>query len=121
MNETGLAALPEDYFWRIAEHGNYYPYYAMELRRKKGRRNRSTLWGSSRIFSATEFREEQVRAVNQEATLYSVAATGRRLDTYEDYLNDASEVLKAEWIADTYGSHTDASYKGDYPPKSLVR
>jgi len=117
MTDTGLAPLPEGYYWRIKDEGEFFTDYVLRLMRVRKHWKDAEEWKIAlRIPSVSEFREHMAKTAEGNELYWE--RTGQATPTYEAYLRTISEYLKAKWMARDIPVGM-ARYVGNYPPKSL--
>jgi hypothetical protein len=112
--ETGLAALPDGYLWRVHAEKRY-------LTLKLVRVSTETKYRAKWLFFGSEAYTERTEKVVKEEYYdsYQLISSRRTKDEISRGLAKLSDEMYTEWSAQQRVFDTLISLAGDYPPKNL--
>jgi hypothetical protein len=112
--ETGLAALPEGYIWRVRSERRYLGLTLVRVMTETKYRAKWLFFGSEEY---TETTEQQIR--HDFFDTYDLASPVRTKERVAKRLAKLSATMYTEWRNQQDEFDMLESFSGDYPPKNL--
>jgi len=112
--ETGLAALPEGYYWRVDAERRYLTLCLVKVTTKTKYRSKWLFFGSEEYIETTE---KVVK--NEYYDTFQLVSARRTRENIAHGLAKLSDEMFTEWNRQQQDWTITQSFAGSYPPKNL--